>query len=150
MNQETTNNNVTNVFKELNKTIEAIGSDRLIEILKYSRKSVSSLTDEQIEKAELIIALVCEEFDISLQEFFSARRKNNRRYAIGICALFFQNNIGIDNSDIAYILKKPQSTTSTYKNDILLLKENHPVDSSILQKIQNIKNKLNNTQHGLQ
>lgn len=142
MNQETTNN-VTNVFKELNKTIEAIGTDRLIEILKYSRKSNSSITNEQIEKAELIIKLVCEEFEMTLQDFFSARRKNNRRYAIGICSLFFQNYIGIDNSDIAYILKKPQSTTSTYKNDILVLKENHPVDLSILQKIENIKNKLN-------
>jgi hypothetical protein len=150
MNQETTNNNVNNVFKELNKTIEVIGAERLIEILQYSRKSVSSLTQEQVEKADLIIKLVCEEFDITLQEFLSANRKNNRRYAIGICSLFFQNNIGIDNCDIAYILKKPQSVTSTYKNDILLLKENHPIDSKILQKIENIKNKLNNKQDGIQ
>lgn len=144
MNQETTTNNVTNIFKELNKTIEAIGTERLIEILQYSRKSVLHLTDEQIVKAELIIKLVCEEFEITFEEFISSNRKNNRRYAIGICALFFQNNIGIDNCDIAYILKKPQSITSTYKNDVLLLKESHPSDFKILQKIENIKNKLNN------
>jgi hypothetical protein len=150
MNQETTNNNVTDVFKELNKTIEVIGTDKLIEILKYSRRNIVNLTEEQVSQAELIIKLVCDEFEITLDEFLSSKRKNNRRYAIGICALFFQNNIGIDNCDISYILKKPQSITSSYKNDILLLKENHPVDSKILEKIQNIKNKLNNTQNGLQ
>lgn len=149
MNQETTNAELLpNFFKELNKSIEIIGIKKLIEILRYSRKTTEHLSEEQISKVNSIIELVCDEFGITLEEFFSTSRKNNRRHAIGACALFFQNNIGMDNCDISYVLKKPESITSAYKNDILLLKSNHPIDVKILQKIENIKIKLNNNQDG--
>ena len=46
---ENQNNNVSNVFKELDKTIQIIGADKLIEILKYSRKNPPTLNQEQIE-----------------------------------------------------------------------------------------------------
>ena len=45
------NNNVSIVFKELDKTIQIIGTDKLIEILKYSRKNPPTLNQEQIEQA---------------------------------------------------------------------------------------------------
>lgn len=148
MNQET--NSVSNILTEINKTINAIGAERLIEILKYSRKSNFIMTEEQSAKASLIIQIVCEEFNITLEDFFSSDRQNNKRYAIGICSIFLQNDIGIDNTEISHILKKTQSVTSAYKNDVLRLKSSHPQDAKILNKIDNIKNKFNTLEDGIQ
>jgi len=54
MNQEATNN-ITSVLTELNKTINVIGTERLIEILVYSRKNNILITTDQILQAENII-----------------------------------------------------------------------------------------------
>ena len=136
MNQEATNN-ITSVLTELNKTINVIGTERLIEILVYSRKNNILITTDQILQAENIINIVCEEFEMTLDEFYSAKRKNNRRSAIGVCAMFLQNKVKLDNSN------KPQNLTSIYKNEIVSLNALHPVDRKILEKITNINNKLN-------
>jgi hypothetical protein len=142
MNQEATNN-ISNVLKELDKTINVIGTERLIEILVYSRKNNIQITTDQILQAENIINVVCEEFEMTLSEFFSAKRKNNRRSAIGVCAMFLQNRVNLDNSNISFILKKPENLTSIYKNEIVSLNSAHPVDRKTLEKITNIKTKLN-------
>jgi chromosomal replication initiation ATPase DnaA len=146
--QET--NNVSNILNEINKTINVIGTERLIEILQYSRKLNITITEEQLIKAHLIIETVCEEFEIDKEELFSTNRKNSRRYAVGSCALFFQNILGIDNVEIAHILKTLQSVTSSYKSDVLNLKSSHPQDAKIINKIENIKRKLNNLENGIQ
>jgi len=142
MNQEATNN-ITSVLTELNKTINVIGTERLIEILVYSRKNNILITTDQILEAENIINIVCDEFEMTLDEFYSAKRKNNRRSAIGVCAMFLQNKVKLDNSNISFILKKPQNLTSIYKNEVVSLNALHPVDRKILEKITNINNKLN-------
>ena len=54
--QET--NNVSNILNEINKTINVIGTERLIEILQYSRKLNITITEEQLIKAHLIIETV--------------------------------------------------------------------------------------------
>ena len=74
MNQEATNN-ITSVLTELNKTINVIGTERLIEILVYSRKNNILITTDQILQAENIINIVCDEFEMTLDEFYSAKRK---------------------------------------------------------------------------
>jgi chromosomal replication initiation ATPase DnaA len=142
MNQETTTN-ISQVFKELEKTINVIGAKRLIEILTYSRKNNILLTSQQVLEAEKIISIVCDEFKISVEELYSAKRKNNRRNAVGVCALFLQNNVGLDNANIAYILKKPDALVSVYKNEIVSLKASHPMDKLTIIKLENITNKLN-------
>ena len=60
MKQET--DNVSMVFKELDKTIQIIGAEKLIEILKYSRKNPPTLNHEQIEQALRLVQVVCDEF----------------------------------------------------------------------------------------
>jgi hypothetical protein len=136
MNQE--NNNVSMVFKELDKTIQIIGADKLIEILKYSRKNPPTLNQEQIEQALRLVQVVCDEFKISLDDIFDMKRKNNRRISIGICAFIIQKQLNLDNSNISYILKKSDTLVSLYKQEILRLNSNHPSDRQILEKINNI------------
>jgi len=136
MKQET--DNVSMVFKELDKTIQIIGAEKLIEILKYSRKNPPTLNQEQIEQALRLVQVVCDEFRISLDDIFDMKRKNNRRISIGICAFVIQKQMNLDNSNISYILKKSDTLVSLYKQEILRLNSNHPSDRQILEKIDNI------------
>lgn len=135
---ENQNNNVSSVFKELDKTIQIIGTERLIEILKYSRKNPPTLNQEQIEQALKLVQIVCNEFNISLEDIFDTKRKNNRRISIGVCAFIIQKELKLDNSNISYILKKHETLISLYKQEILRLNSKHPSDRQILEKIENI------------
>jgi len=135
---ENQNNNVSIVFKELDKTIQIIGTDKLIEILKYSRKNPPTLNQEQIEQALRLVQIVCNEFNIKLEDIFDMKRKNNRRISIGVCASVIQQELNLDNSNISYILKKPDTLVSLYKQEILRLNPRHPSDKQILEKIDNI------------
>jgi hypothetical protein len=132
------NKNVSIVFKELDKTIQIIGTDKLIEILKYSRKNPPTLNQEQIEQALRLVQIVCNEFNIKLEDIFDMKRKNNRRISIGVCASVIQQELNLDNSNISYILKKPDTLVSLYKQEILRLNPRHPSDKQILEKIDNI------------
>lgn len=144
MNQETTNiTDASRILQQVDKTLNVIGTEKLLEILIYSRKNNIQITQDQISYSEQIIQITCEEFGISLLEFYSSKRKNNRRNAIGVCALFLQDEVGLDNSNISYILKKPENLTSIYKNEIVSLNPSHKVDIVTLEKIKNIKSKLN-------
>lgn len=132
------NSHVSIVFKELDKTIQIIGTDKLIEILKYSRKNPPTLNQEQIEQALRLVQIVCNEFNIKLEDIFDMKRKNNRRISIGVCASVIQQELNLDNSNISYILKKPDTLVSLYKQEILRLNPRHPSDKQILEKIDNI------------
>jgi chromosomal replication initiation ATPase DnaA len=88
-------------FKELDKTIQIIGTDKLIEILKYSREKTRRINQEQIEQALKLVQLVCDEFKITLDDIFGKNRKNNRRILIGICAFIIQKELNLDNSNIS-------------------------------------------------
>ena len=135
---ENQNSHVSIVFKELDKTIQIIGTDKLIEILKYSRKNPPTLNQEQIEQALRLVQIVCNEFNIKLEDIFDMKRKNNRRISIGVCASIIQQELKLDNSNISYILKKPDTLVSLYKQEILRLNPRHPSDRQILEKIDNI------------
>jgi hypothetical protein len=139
---EQQNNNVSVVFKELDKTIQVIGTDKLIEILKYSRKNPPTINQEQIEQALKLVQVVCDEFKISLGDIFDMKRKNNRRISLGVCAFVLQNKLNLDNSNISYILKKSDTLVSLYKQEILRLNLKHPSDKQILEKINTINTNI--------
>jgi|688.fasta_scaffold145106_6 hypothetical protein len=149
MNQETTKTtDASRILQQVDKTLNVIGTEKLLEILIYSRKNNIQITQDQISYSEQIIQITCEEFGITLLEFYSSKRKNNRRNAIGVCALFLQDEVGLDNSNISYILKKPENLTSIYKNEIVSLNPSHKVDIVTLEKIKKIKEKLNKLKDG--
>ena len=137
----------TTLFSELNKTIQVVGVEKLVDILKHIRKKSVEITQEQVDQSEVIIITVCEEFAISLDEFYSHKRLNDRRYAVGVCALLLQNKVGLDNSDISFLLRKPADIVSIYKNSINLLRDARPDDLKILKRITNINSKLKDLQN---
>lgn len=137
----------TTLFSELNKTIQVLGVEKLVDILKHIRKKSVEITQDQVDQSEVIILTVCEEFAISLDEFYSHKRLNDRRYAVGVCALLLQNKVGLDNSDISFLLRKPADIVSIYKNSINLLRDVRPDDLKILKRIANINSKLKDLQN---
>jgi len=146
MNQET--NNITKVLSELNKTIHVIGADKLIEILKISRENDTDLDDDTIIKSRMIIQIVCDEFKIKYDDFFSRMRKNNRRYAIGITTTLLKDILKLDVADISFLLKKPNNLISIYSNEVMELNPKHKSDIVIIEKIENINTKLKNINYG--
>ena len=148
MNQETKNNNVTKIFLELNKTLEVIGVEKLIEILKISRENDTDLHDDIIVKSRMIIQIVCDEFKIQYDDFFSRMRKNNRRYAIGITATILKDILNLDVADISFLLKKPNNLISIYSNEVMELNPRHKSDIVIIEKIENINTKLKQLDYG--
>jgi hypothetical protein len=148
MNQETKTNNVTKIFLELNKTLEVIGVEKLIEILKISRENDTDLHDDIIVKSRMIIQIVCDEFKIQYDDFFSRMRKNNRRYAIGITATILKDILKLDVADISFLLKKPNNLISIYSNEVMELNPRHKSDIVIIEKIENINTKLKQLDYG--
>jgi chromosomal replication initiation ATPase DnaA len=140
MNQET--NNISNVLLELNKTIQVIGKDKLLELLKISRENESNLNEEIKLKSQEVIKIVCNEFNIDVDDFYSRTRKNNRRYAIGITAMILKDYLNLDVADISYLLKKPNNLVSIYCTEVHELNPKHKSDIYIIERIENINQKL--------
>jgi hypothetical protein len=141
MNQET--NNVSKVLKELDKTIQVVGTEKLLEILKYSRLSTTNINETQINRCLEIIKTVCDEFGLTITEFFDNNRKIVRRVAIGVSSYLIQKEMNLSNSDISYILKKSDEAVSLYKQEILRLNPSHPQDIKVLEKIKIISETIN-------
>jgi hypothetical protein len=142
--EKTNNNNISNVFLEMSKTIEHLGVDETIGLLKTSRQKYSTLTENQKQASQIIIKIVCDNFNISISDFYSATRKNNRRYAIGITAMILTDEQGIDISDVSFLLKKPMNLVSLYRKEVKELNPQHKSDIKILEKITNINEVLTN------
>jgi chromosomal replication initiation ATPase DnaA len=146
MNQET--NNISNVLLELNKTIQVIGKDKLLELLKISRENESNLNEEIKFKSQEIIKIVCDEFNIDVDDFYSRTRKNNRRYAIGITAMILKDYLNLDIADISFLLKKPNNLVSIYCTEVHELNPRHKSDIYIIERIENINQKLKLNNNG--
>jgi len=144
MNQEKTNNNISNVFLEMSKTLDYLGVNETINVLKVSRQKFNVISNEQKELCNSIINVVCDVFDITIPDFYSRTRKNNRRYAIGITAMIFTDNLLIDISDVSFLLKKPVNLVSSYRKEVKELNPNHKSDIKIIEKINIINKELIN------
>lgn len=146
MNQETSN--ISNVLLELNKTIQVIGKDKLLELLKISRENESNLNEEIKSKSQEVIKIVCDEFNIDVDDFYSRTRKNNRRYAIGITAMILKDYLNLDIADISFLLKKPNNLVSIYCTEVHELNPKHKSDIYIIERIENINQKLKLNNNG--
>jgi chromosomal replication initiation ATPase DnaA len=140
MTQET--NNISSVLLEINKTIQIIGTEKLLELLKISRENDSNLGEEIKLKSQMVIQLVCDEFNIDMDDFYSRTRKNNRRYAIGVTAMILKEHLKLDVADISFLIKKPNNLVSIYCSEVYDLNPKHKSDINIIKKIENINIKL--------
>jgi chromosomal replication initiation ATPase DnaA len=142
MSQE--NLDISNMLKEVGTTAEIVGVTKLTEILKDIQKNQKELTQEEYEKALGIIKQVCETYSMSMDEFYSNKRKNNRRYALGTVFYILYEKNKMDFEKISLITKKPFSLISILIKEIKEMNKNHPFDKDILYKLETILLKLEN------
>jgi chromosomal replication initiation ATPase DnaA len=141
MNQET-NNTLSDVLSELSSTIQIIGTEKTMELLKISRENISVLDENIKQQSHGIIRIVCDEFNIATDDFYSRMRKNNRRYAIGITAFILKERLNLDLADISFLIKKPNNLVSLYLAEVNELNPKLKSDIFIIERIENINKKL--------
>ena len=141
MNQET-NNKLSDVLSELSSTIQIIGAEKTMELLKISRENISVLDENIKQQSHGIIRIVCDEFNIATDDFYSRMRKNNRRYAIGITAFILKERLNLDLADISFLIKKPNNLVSLYLAEVNELNPKLKSDIFIIERIENINKKL--------
>lgn len=141
MSQET-NNTLSDVLSELSSTIQIIGTEKTMELLKISRENNSNLDENVKQQSHGIIRIVCDEFNIATDDFYSRMRKNNRRYAIGVTAFILKERLSLDLADISFLIKKPNNLVSLYLAEVNELNPKLKSDIFIIERIENINKKL--------
>lgn len=135
---------ISKMLMEVGVTAEIVGVTKLTEILKDIQKSQKDLTIEEYDKAMSIINVVCETYSMSLEDFYSNKRKNNRRYALGSVFYILYKKENFDYEKISFITKKPFPLISILIKEIKEMRKTHPFDKQILSKLDTILLKLEN------
>lgn len=142
MNQE--KEKFTKMLTEVGNTAEIIGVDKLTELLKNIQKSQKEITQEEYDKAMTIIKVVCENYSMSIEDFYYNKRKNNRKYAIATVCFILNKIEKFDYDKISFITNKPFALISILIKEISEMSITHPFDKKILNKLEEIKSQLNN------
>jgi chromosomal replication initiation ATPase DnaA len=141
MNQE---EDITKMLMEVGETAKIIGVSSLTKMLKEIQKTKKDLSEVEYEKAMEIISIVCDVYEMSVNDFFSNKRKNNRRYALGsVCHILYKEN-KFDYKKISFITKKSFTYISILIKEIQDMDITHPFEKKILQKLDIIKLKIEN------
>lgn len=141
MNQE--KEKFTKMLTEVGNTAEIIGVDKLTELLKNIQKSKKEITQEEYDKAMVVIKVVCDNYSISIEDFFHNKRKNNRRYAIASACYILNKIEKFDYEKISFITNKSFPFISILIKEISEMSIKHPFDKKILTKLEEIKSQLN-------
>ena len=136
---------ILKMLMEVGTTAEIVGVSKLTEILKDIQKTQKDLTIEEYERAMRIINLTCETYSMSLEDFYSNKRKNNRRYALGSDFYILYKKEGFDYEKISFITKKPFPLISILIKEIKEMSKTHPFEKQILSKLDTILLKLENS-----
>lgn len=135
--------NISKMLVELGATAEIVGVERLTQILKEIRKNEKNLTIDEYQKAMQIIEIVCTSYDITIDDFYSNKRKNNRRYALASVFFVLKKIFNYDYEKISIITKKPFSIISILIKEISEMDKKHPFENQILIKLDEIVEKIN-------
>lgn len=135
--------NISKMLVELGATAEIVGVERLTQILKEIRKNEKNLTIDEYQKAMQIIEIVCTSYDITIDDFYSNKRKNNRRYALASVFFVLKKIFNYDYEKISIITKKPFSIISILIKEISEMDKKHPFENQILTKLDEIVEKIN-------
>jgi len=127
------------ILEELVLTIDKIGIEKTLEIIKNSRNLAK---DKDIILQEFIIESVCNAFSISKRELLKGKSSLDKTNALAICSVELKGHLGYSQGRIASILKKHDSVVSKYIKKITYLDSNHQEDKRILDKLDVIEVKV--------
>ena len=81
---------------------------------------------------------------MSISDFYSNKRKNDRRYALGSVCYILHKQKNFDYKKISFITKKSFTYISILIKEIEQMSITHPFEKKILQKLEIIKTKIDN------
>jgi chromosomal replication initiation ATPase DnaA len=143
MSQE--NNEISNMLMQVGVTAKVVGVQKLTELLKDIQKNSKEITEDDYIKAKYVVEIVCKHFDITIDYFYSNKRSNNRRHALGSVCYILDKYYGFETKKIEFIIKKSFSYVSILISEIKSMSKSHPYEKKILEKlnlsIQEINNK---------
>lgn len=139
MNQE---NDFTKMLKEVGITAEIVGVSNLTSLLKYIQKNHKEINEEDYKNAMNVIEVVCKNYNITIEDFYSNKRKNDRRYALGTVCYILNKKMNFKIISICYIVKKAHVFVYGLVKQIEELDEKHPSDRVFVKKLNNIISEL--------
>lgn len=141
MSQET--NDISNMLVQVGVTAKVVGVQKLTEMLKDIQQKSKEITEEDYVNANFVVEIVCNNFQITKEDFYSNKRKNNRRFALGCVCYILNSNYEFDYKKIEFIIKKSFSYVSILISEIKDMSSSHPYDKKILEKLTLSINEIN-------
>jgi len=125
-----------NLLSQLFQTVEAVGIDKTVEVLKSAQYQEIKFADPDVE---FVVTQVAIHFDIPSHEIvYGNGRKNDRKLAIGFCAHYLQTVYARNMDEVKDHIKKDLSLCWKYAKLITKLSPRHHTDRKYLE----IKDKL--------
>lgn len=142
MNQE--KEDFTKMLKEVAVTANVVGVDKLTNLLKEIQKNHKDISEAEYQNAMQVISVVSECYDMSVDDFYSNKRKNDRKYALASVCYILKKYHNFNFKKISFVTRKSYEYISILMKEIDDLSITHPFDKKYLQKLETIKSKLNN------
>lgn len=142
MNQE--KEDFTKMLKEVAVTANVVGVDKLTNLLKEIQKNHKDISEAEYQNAMQVISVVSECYDMSVDDFYSNKRKNDRKYALASVCYILKKYHNFNLKKISFVTRKSYEYISILMKEIDDLSITHPFDKKYLQKLESIKSKLNN------
>ena len=134
------------IFEELVLTVDRIGYERTLEIIKNSRNLAR---DKDIVMQEYIIQTICSNFSLSKKELLKGNSNSVKTNALAICSYELKSNLGYSQNKISFVLNRHDNVISKYIKRINYLNEKIIDDKILLDKINQIRNKIIEFKHNV-
>ena len=140
MNQET--EDISKMLNEVGVTAKIVGVSKLTEILKYIQKTHQDITEKDYENAKKVIVKTCKHYDMTFDDFYSKKRKNERRYALASVCYILNKEYNFNLDKISFLVKKSVFFVSILINEIGDMNKKHPVDLKVLTRLDKILSEI--------
>tara|TARA_Y100000592_G_scaffold101114_1_gene185608 strand:+ start:5767 stop:6201 length:435 start_codon:yes stop_codon:yes gene_type:complete len=127
------------IFEELVLTVDKIGYEKTLEIIRNSRNLAK---DRDLVLQEFIIQTICSSFSFSKKQLLKGSSSTNKTNALAICSYELKSNLGYSQNKIAFVLSKHDSVISKYIKRINYLNEKYSDDKILINKIAEIRMKI--------
>mgnify|MGYP006197868067 FL=1 len=134
------------IFEELVLTVDRIGYEKTLEIIKNSRNLAR---DKDIILQEFIIQAICTNFSLSKKKLLKGSSNTHKTNALAICSYELKINLGYSQNKIAFVLNKHDSVISKYIKRINYLNEKISDDKILLDKMNEVRQKIIDFKHNV-
>lgn len=123
--------NATTLINQLFDTAKTIGFEKTQEILQEAQSREVTFSNSIVEN---IVLRVAETTEVPVDEIiYGMARKNERKMAIGLCAIYLRKLYSEDVYDVAMELRKDRSLISRYGKMVERLNPKHKADGPYIE-----------------